>query len=319
MLAILATSVQGDERLFKKLERKFERNHEAGMNYAKKLKSKRSSEPDGYYFLANAYLHKLDSEAKMLRKYSALNRAASEAYRMKKFGVNHAYLKDLQDSIISRIALDLKAQRDTFLKYEDYDKSERLAMHYHRLTGVKLPTLEQLDSIEDERIKQAKLLLQIPKVVNGKYYGMPSGDEDINSHSFQKEKEMIRLINIERARKGMEALKWDFNLTRAARYHANDMATQGYFNHNTYDRIDGDLVEIGGTFKRIRKFYDLRFVNSENIAAGSETAADTYYQWFTSKGHYANMFNPVSKYVGVGVAYDASSPYGYYWVFCTAR
>ena len=319
ILVVLATSVQGDERLFKKLERKFKRGHEVGMDYAKKLKSKRSKEPDGYYFLANAYLQKLDDESKMLRKYSALNRAASEAYRMKKYGVNHAYLSDLKDSMITQLAHHLVSQRDTFLLYKDYDKSERLAMHYNRLTGKKLPTLEQLDSIEEGKQKQAKLLLQVPRFVDGKYYGMPVGDEDINSHSFSKEKEMIRLINLERERKGMEALKWDFSLTRAARYHANDMATQRYFSHSTYDRIDGELVEIGGTFKRIRKFYDLRFVNSENIAAGSESAEDTYDQWFTSKGHYANMFNAVSKYVGVGVAYDPTSPYKYYWVFCTAR
>lgn len=319
LLVLVTASVQGDERLFKRLERKFDRNPEKGLEYAKKLKSKKSVEPDGYYFLANNYFQKLNDESKILRKYSALNRASSEAYRMKKYAVDHPYLKSYQEALINQLAVLLQAQRDTFLLYKDYDKSERLAKHYNRLTGKKLLTLEQLDSIEDEKQKQAKLLLQVSRVIDGKYYGMPTGDEDISSHSFEKEKEVIALINAERIKKGLVPLKWSFDLTRAARYHANDMATQGYFNHNSYDRIDGELVEIGGTFKRIRKFYDLRFVNSENIAAGSETAANTYSQWFTSKGHYDNMFNESSRYVGLGVAYDATSPYKYYWVFCSAR
>jgi uncharacterized protein YkwD len=127
------------------------------------------------------------------------------------------------------------------------------------------------------------------------------------------------LINQERVKMDLEPLKWDFSLTKAARYHKNDMATQRYFDHNTYHRIDGKLVKIGGTFTRIRKFNNLRFVNSENIAAGGRLAKDIYYQCYISKGHYDNMFNKTSKYVGIGVANNPDSPYKYYWVFCTAR
>lgn len=318
-MCLTVTAVQADERLFQKISRKIERDSVKGLLYAKKLKSKRSVEPDAYYFLATAYLNKSHAESNFGRQYIALNRASSEAYRMKKYSNSETYLSTLKDTLIAQLARQLAFQRDSFIKLEDFDRSERLAQHYHRLTNRSLPSLEQLDSIKEEAAKQEKLLLQVARVMDGKYYGMPTGDEDIPSHSFSKEKEILALINKERVRKGMEALKWDFSLSRAARYHANDMATQGYFDHNTYDRIDGELVEIGGTFARIRKFYNLRFVNSENIAAGSSTAADTYYQWYTSKGHYANMFRKESKYVGLGVAYNPDSPYKYYWVFCTSR
>lgn len=45
----------------------------------------------------------------------------------------------------------------------------------------------------------------------------------------------------------------------------------------------------------------------------------TCQQWYTSKGHYDNMFNSSSKKVGIGVCHIPRSPYGYYWVFCTAQ
>ena len=87
----------------------------------------------------------------------------------------------------------------------------------------------------------------------------------------------------------------------------------------TLDVRDGDKVKVLTTFKRIRKFYTTSFANSENIAAGSHDAAGTYRQWYTSKGHNANMFNPSSKYVGIGYYKLAGSPYTHYWVFNTAR
>jgi uncharacterized protein YkwD len=319
LVLFISIAVQADERLYRKLDRKFSKDPAKGLAFARKLKSNRSTEPDAYYFLSKMYLEKHLSEKRLVKQYSAINRAATEAYRTKKYTTNHPYLKAKQDVLFAAISSNLVDFRDTFLKHKDYDKSERIAMQYNRLTGLHLPTLAQLDSVEQEKQKKARLLLQVARQVEGKYYGMPLGDEDIEPYDFAGEKEFLKLLNNARKSKGLDALKWDFNLTRAARYHANDMATQRYFDHNTYDRIDGKLVKIGGTFTRIRKFYNLRFVNSENIAAGSKLAKDTYYQWYISKGHHENMFNKKSKYIGIGVAYNPDSPYKYYWVMCTAR
>ena len=319
VVLLTAGTVTADEKLFKKIERKLDRDSLKGLAYIKKLKSKRSTEPDAYHFLSALYLDKFESETRLTKQYSALNRAASDAYRSAKYTTKHDYIKTHHKVLINQIAVQVESLRDTFLRYKDYDRSERLAKHYSRLTGKHLPTLDQIDSVRREKEKEARLLLQVACTVNGKYYGMPVGDEDIGPIDFKAEKEILRLINKARVQKGMEPLEWSFDLSRAARYHAHDMATQRYFDHNTYDRIDGKLVKIGGTFARIRKFYNLRFVNSENIAAGSKLAKDTYHQWYTSKGHYANMFNKKSKYVGLGVAYNPQSPYKYYWVFCTSK
>ncbi len=151
------------------------------------------------------------------------------------------------------------------------------------------------------------------------FNGMPKGTENVASYSIQNEKELLVMINKERKRQKIDTLVWNADLSRACRYHAMDMGAQGYFDHNSFDNIGGRPKEVGETFDRIRAFYHDSFVNSENIAAGNESAAGTYNQWYNSKGHYANMFNPSSKYVGIGVVKVPNSEYEYYWVFCTAE
>lgn len=54
-------------------------------------------------------------------------------------------------------------------------------------------------------------------------------------------------------------------------------------------------------------------VVAENIAAGSDNAADTFEQWKESAGHWANILKPNITHMGVGVAYDPNSDYGWYW------
>lgn len=150
-------------------------------------------------------------------------------------------------------------------------------------------------------------------------FGMPKGTENLTSYNLNHEKKLLLLINAERRKKGQDTLIWNEDLARACRYHATDLGTQNYFDHDSYDLVNGKLQKAGETFARIRKFYPHTFVNSENIAGGSSLPASTYEQWYKSPGHYRNMFNAESKQVGIGVVYVPNSTYGYYWVFCTAR
>lgn len=47
------------------------------------------------------------------------------------------------------------------------------------------------------------------------------------------ESEVIRLVNIERSKAGLPALKANWQLSRVARYKSKDMATKGYFSHTS--------------------------------------------------------------------------------------
>lgn len=313
VLCLMSMKGPAGERLFDKLNRKYNQDPAKCLEYATKLKKKKSQEPEVYYFLARMNYERFDTMPLLRKRYSALNKASSEAYRMNKYLNKSAYLISIAKPLRDTLAVQVKQYRDTFLRLEDYDKAERLAFHYKRLTGFQLPTLKEIEQEEKE-----KMLL--PRLVDGKYYGLPSGDERLPSSNYEMEKRVVAILNKARVEKGMEPLKWDETLAQAARYHANDMATQRYFSHTTCDRIDGEVEEIGNAFRRIRKFYHgPGFANSENIAAGGNTAEFTYHQWYTSKGHHDNMFNKYSKWVGVGYVYNPDSPYKYYWVFCTAR
>lgn len=145
----------------------------------------------------------------------------------------------------------------------------------------------------------------------------PSGIENIPSANVKQEIELIACVNAERKKKGLKPLTIDQDLCRAARYHASDLAEQGYFDHNTHNVKNNKMTKALGTFERIGLFYK-GFANTENIAGGSETAEGAYQQWFHSEGHHKNMLNASATKVGIGFIKNENSPYTYYWVFCTA-
>jgi len=152
------------------------------------------------------------------------------------------------------------------------------------------------------------------------FFGIPNGTEVvISAILIMIAGALLEYINKERETFGMVKLDWEEGMARACRYHAFDLGSQNYFNHSTYDRKNGDLVKVGGTFDRIKKFYSASYVNSENIAAGNSDAYGTYMQWYNSPGHYENMFNPESTKVGIGVAYVKDSTFGHYWSIFTAK
>ena len=128
------------------------------------------------------------------------------------------------------------------------------------------------------------------------FVGIPTGKENVTPQNLAFEKEVLRLTNIERAKEGLAALVWNDNLARAARYHAADMAKDGYFDHNTHDKVNGKLVEICSTFERITKF---GAGSGENIASGGSTPAATVLQWMNSPGHKENIMRNFTT-LGVG-------------------
>ena len=148
----------------------------------------------------------------------------------------------------------------------------------------------------------------------------PTGSEKIETISHQEEQEMIYLINKLRNNLGLKSLVRDESLMNSARYHAADMANENYFDHDTYNLTYGELKFSIGTFERIKLFcFGVeRFPNSENIAAGNNDANSTFNQWANSPGHYKNMINPNSKFIGIGHYEISGSDFTYYWVMNTA-
>lgn len=277
--------------------------------------------PVPYMFAAIVYLDKSKENKSFRSTYSALGKSFNQAVQFEKFQNKELAVlklwenyKQHLDSISTEFyhELEEKSCPDLVRSLE----RKRTRMGFGNLNELS----EKNELEENENVPETINTESDANVVGSTaYFGLPNGYEKVVSYSRSEEQMLLDLINEERVSQGMRPLVWEEKLAEAARYHSCDMATQNYFNHDSYDRIDNHLIKVGKTFDRIRKFYSDSFVNSENIAAGNAGADHTYKQWYNSSGHYKNMFNPESAKCGIGVYYDPNSTYQYYWSFCTAK
>lgn len=108
---------------------------------------------------------------------------------------------------------------------------------------------------------------------------------------------VLALVNAERARAGCGPLVLEPPLMRAAEGHARAMAQQDFFSHTGADGSSASArVSAEG--------YSWSLVG-ENIAAGYDTAAETFATWAASPGHRANMLNCAFRQTGIAVVYQA--------------
>lgn len=114
------------------------------------------------------------------------------------------------------------------------------------------------------------------------------------------EKEVVRLVNVERAKYGLGALTENWELSRIARYKSQDMHDVGYFSHTS--------PTYGSPFTMIKNFGLTYRSAGENIAYGYRTPSDVVTGWMNSPGHRANILNSSFKQIGVGYVAD-----GNYW------
>lgn len=108
------------------------------------------------------------------------------------------------------------------------------------------------------------------------------------------EDEVVRLVNVQRAKKGLQRLKSNSEIARVARYKSQDMINKRYFSHIS--------PTYGSPFKMMESF-GIRFsAAGENIAYGQKTSAAVMNAWMNSPGHRANILSPSYKNIGVGLA-----------------
>jgi len=110
---------------------------------------------------------------------------------------------------------------------------------------------------------------------------------------------VLDLVNRERTKAGLPALKLSGRLAVAARGHSYDMALRHYFSHQSADgvspeqRLRGsgiDYTEMG------ENIYTEDFPNREGMAPRAIAG------WMGSPGHRKNMLSPSFKETGVGIA-----------------
>lgn len=130
-----------------------------------------------------------------------------------------------------------------------------------------------------------------------------SGSTTNTSGLTTDELEVFNLINEQRTKNGLSALKIDSEVQNVARVKAKDMVDNNYFSHTS--------PTYGSPFNMLNSFKVLYKTAGENIAGNSNNSAAVT-AWMNSSGHKANILNSSFNYTGVGVV--NGSKYGKIYV-----
>ncbi|WP_338469706.1 CAP domain-containing protein [Niallia sp. XMNu-256] len=146
----------------------------------------------------------------------------------------------------------------------------------------------------DEIIKANLQIPNINIIYPGQKINIPS------NNGYSAEQEVIQLVNQERAKQGLPALKYDWELARVAEHKSQDMRNKKYFSHTS--------PTYGSPFDMMRAYVIQYKAAGENIAMGQRSAKEVVNAWMNSSGHRANILNANFTHIGVGYVED-----GHYW------
>lgn len=130
-----------------------------------------------------------------------------------------------------------------------------------------------------------------------------SGNTTNTSGLTADELEVFNLINEQRTKNGLSALKINSEVQNVARIKAKDMVNNNYFSHTS--------PTYGSPFDMLNSFKVSYKTAGENIAGNSSNSAAVT-AWMNSSGHKANILNSSFNYTGVGVV--NGSKYGKIYV-----
>jgi len=128
----------------------------------------------------------------------------------------------------------------------------------------------------------------------------PAPATSTNSSQSSYASEVLRLVNVERAKAGLPALTTNSTLTSAANKRAEEI--KQYFSHTRPNGSSAFTVlgEYGISYRTA----------GENIAYGQKTPQEVVDGWMNSPGHRANILNANFGKIGIGV-YQSGGVY--YW------
>ncbi len=114
-----------------------------------------------------------------------------------------------------------------------------------------------------------------------------------------QEQQMLDLVNQEREKQGLPALKADPELTKVARVKAKDMIDNNYFDHNS--------PKYGSPFDMLKQFGVEYQTAGENLA-GNSSVDGAHTSLMNSQGHRENILK--SDYTNVGIGVVDGGQYG---------
>lgn len=123
-------------------------------------------------------------------------------------------------------------------------------------------------------------------------------NNNFNSSVSSIEQEVVRLVNLERAKHNLQPLILDLEVSAVARLKSQDMNSKKYFSHTS--------PTYGSPFDMLKSFNISYKTAGENIAKGQKTAQAVVTAWLNSEGHRRNILS--SSFTHIGVGFD-----NYHW------
>ena len=140
--------------------------------------------------------------------------------------------------------------------------------------------------------EQAPIVPEQPEIPEQDTLPDNGGNENIQGSVSEFERRVVELVNAERAKQGLSALKVNSRLSDVAREKSRDMQTNGYFSHTS--------PTYGSPFDMLRRFGISYNTAGENIAMGYSSPEAVVSGWMNSAGHRANILNGSFSEIGVG-------------------
>ena len=166
-------------------------------------------------------------------------------------------------------------------------------------------TRESLVSLLTKKNSFLEKILQkfVNKDANEEITAPSKPENEADSSISDYEKKVVALVNAERAKYGLSALKISLELTNGARLKSLDMHDRRYFSHTspTYGSPFAMMKSLGITYRTA----------GENIARGYSTADAVVKAWMNSESHRDNILN--ASYTEIGVGYIADGNYCTQW------
>lgn len=118
-------------------------------------------------------------------------------------------------------------------------------------------------------------------------------------------KEVVRLVNIERAKYGLSELALDQRLCEAAQVRAIECSK--------IDDVDHTRPDGRSCFTVLQEMNISYYYTGENLAAGYQSPAAVVKGWMDSEGHKENILDPNYTKVGIGYCSEPDTYYQYFW------
>ena len=235
-----------------------------------------------------------------------------------------ALLKSTEPSIFFTSLKEMKQLSFWFKEVEDLIGIEQSKIHHPEgdVFTHSMMVLDEAAKLKDEAENKLSFMLaalchdfgkiSTTKLRKGKLTAYGHEVESVNlAHKFLNrltnkislKKEVLNLVNKERAAQGLKPLTLNKELSRVATLKSKDMNDKNYFDHTS--------PTYGSPFDMMKTFNISYKAAGENIAMGQRTPSEVMTDWMNSSGHRANILNSNFTELGVGIYKGANGTI--YW------